>query len=118
MTKFIPRKLNFVLLLLVALCSGCQANNDQGGTSASIPLKELNTLAEKGDLLTWNDFAAYPYEDEGSGLYIRKYNIEGGHQLIISGKSLDKKPDRMYVVNKAGEKIDLLKGNIKKMNLK
>lgn len=117
MTKLIPRKLSLVLLLLVAFCSGCQANNDQGGASTSIPLKKLNTLAEKGDSLTWNDFAAYPYEDEGSGLYIRKYNIEGGHQLMISGKSLDKKPDHIYVVNKDGEKIDLLKENIKKMNL-
>lgn len=37
MTKFIPRKLNFVLLLLVALCSGCQANNDQGGRVHPFP---------------------------------------------------------------------------------
>ena len=37
---------------------------------------------------------------------------------MISGKSLDKKPDHIYVVNKDGEKIDLLKENIKKLNLK
>ncbi|MDN8588937.1 hypothetical protein Q0V21_09185 [Paenibacillus sp. 11B] len=118
MKKLIPRKLSLVLLLLVAFCSGCQANNDHEESGSSIPLKELNTLAEKGDSLTWNDFAAYPYEDEGSGLYIRKYNIEGCHQLMISGKSLDNKPDHIYVVNKGGEKIDLLKENIKKLNLK
>ncbi|QOS79281.1 hypothetical protein JNUCC31_32325 [Paenibacillus sp. JNUCC31] len=116
MPKFIPSKLGLALLLLVTFCSGCQTNNGQEESSSSIPLKELRALAEKGESLSWNDFKAYPYEDEGSGLYIRKYNVEGGHQLIISGKSLDNKPDHIYVVNKDGEKIDLSKENIKDLN--
>lgn len=117
MLKFIPNKFSLLLLLLVVFCSGCQTNNGGEESSSSISLKELNVLAEKGDSLMWKDFAAYAYEDEGSGLYIRKYNIEGGHQLKISGKSLDKRPDHIYVVHKDGQKIDLLIENIKDLKL-
>ncbi|MGC5772323.1 hypothetical protein [Paenibacillus pabuli] len=105
-----------LLLLAILLLTSCQTLHGEQAPKVSITMDELRALAEKGGSLSWNDFKAYPYEDEGSGLYIRKYDVEGGNQLIISGKSLDKKPDHIYVVNKDGEKIDLLKENSKDLN--
>lgn len=61
-------------------------------------LYEFILLFEKGEWFFWNDFERYEYEDEGLGLYIWKYNVEGGNYLIVSGKRLDKKMDYIYVV--------------------
>lgn len=105
-------KCSLMLLMLIFICSACQTNNSQEDSSSSIPLHELILLSEKEERLSWNDFERYEYEDEGSGLYIRKYNVEGGHHLIISGKSLDKKPDHIYVVRMNGQQIDFVKENI------
>ncbi|WP_337031660.1 hypothetical protein [Paenibacillus illinoisensis] len=103
---------SLVLLMLIFICSACQTNNSQEEYSSSIPLHELILLSEKGERLSWNDFERYEYEDEGSGLYIRKYNVEGGNHLIVSGKRLDKKTDHIYVVRMDGQQIDFVKENI------
>lgn len=105
-------KWSLMMLMLIFICSACQTNNSQEDSSSSIPLNELILLSEKGKRLSWNDFERYAYEDEGSGLYIRKYNVEGGRHLIVSGKSLDKQPDHIYVVRRDGQQIDFVKENI------
>lgn len=94
-------KWSLMSLMLIFVCSACQTNNSQEESSSSIPLHELILLSEKGERLSWNDFERYEYEDEGSGLY-----------LIVSGKSLDKQPDHIYVVRMDGQQIDFVKENI------
>jgi len=42
--------------------------------------------------LSWSTFDEYPYEDIGSGLYIRIYEIGGGEQLRVSGTSMKLNP--------------------------
>ncbi|WP_440109120.1 hypothetical protein [Paenibacillus sp. QZ-Y1] len=107
----------FLLLLVVLLLTSFQTLQGELELKPSISMNELQAFAENGDQLGWDDFAAYAYEDEGSGLYIRMFSIEGGHQLLVIGKSLDRQPDHVYVKHKDGKQIDLLKENIEKANL-
>lgn len=41
-----------------------------------LSLAEVRQLAEKGEDLSWDDFAQYKHEDIGSGLYIFLYDID------------------------------------------
>ncbi|MRN54930.1 hypothetical protein [Paenibacillus monticola] len=99
-------KFSMTLLFVLTICSACQSNREEG-PSEYISLDELKSLSEKGVSLNWDDFNKYSFEDIGSGLYIRKYKIEGGHQLFIKGKSLESPPDKIYVVNQSGKELDL-----------
>ena len=48
-----------------------------------ISLAEVRQLAEKGEDLSWDNFAQYEYEDIGSGLYIFLYDIDENYCLLI-----------------------------------
>ncbi|MEJ8302784.1 hypothetical protein [Saccharibacillus sacchari] len=52
--------------------------------------------------LSWSTFDEYPYEDIGSGLYIRIYEIGGGEQLRISGTSLKLNPMGVVWIHRDG----------------
>lgn len=78
-------KLPMILLFVLILCTACQSHKEPG-TSGYISLNELESLVDKGAALNWSDFDKYPYEDIGSGVYIRKYEIEGEGQLLVRGK--------------------------------
>ncbi|MDK8182340.1 hypothetical protein [Paenibacillus sp. UMB4589-SE434] len=99
-------KFLMTLLFVVIICSACQSNREVG-PSEFISLDELKSLSEKGVSLNWGDFTKYSFEDIGSGLYIRKYKIEGRHQLLITGKSLESPPEKIYIVNQNGKELDL-----------
>ena len=54
--------------------------------------KDIISLAQKGDDLTWSDFEGYIHEDIGSGLYIWEFRIEegSGFTLWVGGTPPDK----------------------------
>lgn len=98
-------KLNLTIVLCLVtliLLSSCQSNSEK-----QLTLDKIRSLSENKGNLSWNDFEGYPFEDIGSGLYIRKYNVEDKYQLLISGASIDDKPKDIHLVKPNGEKIDI-----------
>ncbi|MEK3685157.1 hypothetical protein [Paenibacillus sp. FSL R10-2736] len=98
-------KLSMIVLFVLMIGSACQ-NNQEGGLDGYISLDELTDLSEKGNTLDWSDLNKYSFEDTGSGLYIRNYPIEGGRRLVLTGRSLESPPERVYVVNQSGKELD------------
>ncbi|WP_405107046.1 hypothetical protein MHH28_26300 [Paenibacillus sp. FSL K6-1217] len=92
-------KLSMTLFLVFMFCTSCQNNK---GAGEYISLHELKSLSEKGTSLSWNDLGKYPFEDIGSGVYIRKYPIEGERQLLVRGKSLENPPEQISIVDSNG----------------
>ncbi|MEK3903446.1 hypothetical protein [Paenibacillus sp. FSL R7-0179] len=68
-----------------------------------IPINELKSLSEKAASLHWKDFDQYAFEDIGSGVYIRKYEIEGEGHLVVRGKSLENPPEQITMVDAEGK---------------
>ncbi len=69
-----------------------------------LSLDEVSDLAQKGEELTWEDFEAYSFEDIGSGLHIRKYEIDDDYHVLVGGRSIDIDPMYIYLVKTNGEK--------------
>ncbi|MEK5234537.1 hypothetical protein NST99_02315 [Paenibacillus sp. FSL L8-0470] len=107
-------KFSMTLLFILIICSACQSNKEEG-PKEYISYDELKSLAEKGVSLNWGDFDKYSFEDIGSGIYIRKYKIEGGHQLLIKGKSLESPPEKIYIVNQNGKELELTQDNLSEL---
>lgn len=107
-------KFSMTLLFVLIICAACQSNREEG-PRGYISLDELTSLSEKDVSLNWGDFNKYSFEDIGSGLYIRKYKIEGGHQLLITGKSLESPPEKIYIVNQNGKELDLTQDNLSEL---
>ena len=76
-------------MVLLLSSAGCAAGNGQ------LTLDKVEKLAEKGASLTWSDFEGYAYEEAGSGLYIRVYDVDEEYYVMIGGPSLEEIP--LYV---------------------
>ena len=67
--------------------------------NTNLPQLDMETLISladaHGDDLTWKHFAAYQYEDVGSGLYVFRYSINEDYYLLIGGGDLNSSP--MYI---------------------
>lgn len=50
-----------------------------------LTLDDVIRLSQKGEALTWSDFAQYEYTDFGSGLYFYLYPIDDCFRLLIGG---------------------------------
>ena len=50
-----------------------------------LTLARVQELAEKGENLTWTDFAPYEGREVGSGLFIMRYQMEEGYSLMVGG---------------------------------
>lgn len=75
---------------------------------------EFIELLKSKDDFTWSDFEQYKSENIGSGSYILKYEIvnENGEYffaLYLSGDSMTKKPQNIYLEHPNGEKMDIYK---------
>lgn len=107
-------KFSVTLLFVLMICTACQSHKEQG-TSGYISLNELESLADKGAALSWSDFDKYPYEDIGSGVYIRRYPIEGEQQLLVRGKSLEKPPEQISMVDAEGKEREFTSENMSEL---
>jgi hypothetical protein len=99
--------LGIAALLAVMVTFSTYSHKREPGNDNVISLHKLHTLVQKGKYLTWSDFEGYPFEDIGSGLYIRKYEVEGGGHLLLSGGSLELAPMSINLVKTSGEVIDI-----------
>ncbi|GIO91376.1 hypothetical protein [Paenibacillus lactis] len=111
MKKVKSIKFSITFFLILIICSACLSTKEEG-PSGAILLDELKSLSEKGVSLNWDDFNKYSFEDIGSGVYIRKYQIEGGHELFITGKSLKSLPEKIYIINKNGKELFLTQDDL------
>lgn len=79
-----------------------------------LTLSDVIELSRKGTTLSWKDFDGFYYNETGSGLYIRVYDINSKFSLWIGGSSIDKEP--MYIrlkINTASEDyIDIRTENV------
>ena len=106
---------SMIVLLVVVICSACQTVQSEE-PKESISLSDLNNLSQEAATLHWDDFEEYLFEDIGSGIYIRKYNVEGGHQLLVTGKSLESPPEKIYVVDQQGKEMDFTPDTLSQLN--
>lgn len=98
-------KRKFIALLFIVLIVILSACNHS--KSAMLSMNELRDLAQKGEELTWKDFDAYFFEEVGSGLYIRKYEIDKDYYVLVGGGSMDLTPMYINLVKSNEEKIDI-----------
>lgn len=78
-----------------------------------LTIDELKIIAQKGKNITWDDFSKFKGTEIGSGLYIRKYDINEQYYVLIGGTSPNKAP--MYVSlhdTRAGRSIAVGEDNI------
>ncbi len=99
------RKRNLLMLLLFALTIILSACGDK--KAAILSMDEVRDLAQQGEALSWKDFEGYPFEEVGSGLYIRKYEINDDYHVLVGGGSVDVAPLYINLVKRNGEKIDI-----------
>lgn len=55
------------------------------GNENFLTLDELKLIAQKGDAISWDDFASYHGQDVGSGLYIMRYPMEPPYYVTVGG---------------------------------
>ncbi len=80
-----------------------------------LTLADVITLSERGDALTWSDFAEYFHTDVGSGLYIWLFPIDETFSLRIGGTSPGTPPMYIDLCVKNGEEeehIDIREGDV------
>lgn len=63
----------------------------------------------RGNNLSWADYEMYPYEENGSGYYIRRFELNDGMALIMGGPSLEGEPRYIYITDGQGIVIKALK---------
>ena len=74
-----------------------------------LTLEEVQRLSEFGNELTWEDFDRYHYEETGSGLYIRVYEIDERFSLWIGGGWITDAPMYIYlrINTESGDFVDI-----------
>lgn len=88
-----------VICLILCLFPGCSAP-PEGKEQLTVEL--VRQLADKGDALTWSDFAPYLCDTEaGSGRVVRFYAVESGYLLLVSGDTAEERPQDSRLVSNA-----------------
>ncbi len=96
------------LLLAVFLLSALT-----GCASKELTLEQVVKLSEKGEALSWEDFAQYPYQETGSGVYIRLYSIDDTFELLIGGPHPEEDPWYIHLREKAQHSnVDIRTGDV------
>ncbi len=91
-----------VLAVLLLNAVGCG-----GAKPGELTMDAVRTLAEKGDALSWEDFADFTGRETGSGLYIMQYDIDDTYAVLVGGVP-DEKPMYIYLCNwPTEEKVDI-----------
>ncbi|GAB6930220.1 hypothetical protein JCM10914A_42030 [Paenibacillus sp. JCM 10914] len=106
----INRIFRFLWVVCLLLLSACQNERPSIQEATGSSLAHIVERSKTGELWSWADFEDYPYEDIGSGLYVRQYELDGHYRLIVSGRSLKENPSRIFLINQDGDEIDLQVG--------
>ena len=84
------KKWIIILLILVSVFGFASCHRQK-----PLTLDAVMALSEKGEELTWEDFAQYQSIETGSGLYILVYDIDDDFDLMIGGGNTETPP--MYI---------------------
>ena len=96
-----------ISVALLVAPAGCAADPGQ------LTLERVEQLAEKGEALTWSDFEGYAYEEAGSGLYIRVYDVNEEYYVMVGGPSLEESPLYVRLVSRGDEQyVELREGGL------
>lgn len=92
----------FAALILVLVCVLGLVGCAEEEYPAKLTMDDVKRLVEQhGEDLTWHHFDGYQYEETGSGLYIRVYQIDNVYSLWIGGRA-DTTERPMYIHLEAG----------------
>ena len=73
-----------------------------------ITVDDILSLSKKGETLTWSDFEKYEHTDVVSGLIVWEFIIkDDSSKLLISGNSLEEKPEYINYVVSNGAVLDV-----------
>ena len=88
------KKLMAIVLILVCIFGqiGCNQQKVNEKNKDTLTLDEVIELSEKGEELTWSDFAQYQSVDIGSGIYVLVYEIDETFELWVGGTSMKERP--------------------------
>lgn len=106
------------LALLLTSIVGCANNAEEPNVPRGRILTKADVLelAEKGDSLTWDDFAEFENgTGMGSGVFRVTYEIDNTYELQVVGAPSEKEghPENVYLVNKKTMlKIDIMKDSL------
>ncbi|NMO97872.1 hypothetical protein [Paenibacillus lemnae] len=100
------KKMMLLCLTVLLLTTGCQ-KTQESSDSQGLTLEKVAELSEAGKTLSWDDFQQFTYQEMGSGLYIRQYDLEKEYSLLIGGKSVQKEPDYIYLMDASGQRVDI-----------
>ena len=95
-----------------------QNNNTDGSVqimpSQNLSLNDVIMLSQKGYELSWSDFEQFKYNETGSGLYIRVYEINEMYELWIGGSWIDEDPMYIYLAlaDDLNTRIDIRDGGV------
>ena len=78
----------------------------EGTQNKTLTLDDVVALSKKGQSLDWSDFEKFVYIETGSGLYIRRYEIDSMFTLSIGGTSPDE--DAWYFYLHASDESDTM----------
>ena len=93
-----------------------KADNGKAETTHQLTLEDIVRLSKKGMDVSWKDFEKYPSKEVGSGLYVRRYEIESPLQLFIGGGDLEEPPAYINLVNsRTGDSFDIRKNDVELM---
>lgn len=103
-----------ILILILFLIVTVTACGNKEVEENELTLEKVIELSKKGNELSWKDFENYVSIEIGSGLYIRRYDIDENYYLLIGGGSIDEKPMYIYLVkaNNPDNFIDIRMDNI------
>ena len=101
-------------IVAIVILVVCFLTNPPEGENAKrkLTLEDVVKLSEKGEELVWEDLEEYEYIETGSGLYIRRYEIDERFSLFVGGwiEGDEKlKPLYFYLMaqNDPGTEIDI-----------
>lgn len=80
-----------------------------------LTLNHVIELSKKGDELSWKDFEKFAYIETGSGLYIRRYEIDEMFYLSVGGTNWNEDVLYIYLAANDGleEVIDIRQDDVK-----
>lgn len=97
------------VFLLITIVS-CEKKTKQ------LTLEKTIELSQKGNDLTWSDFAEYESIDFGSGLYILRYGLSDNdnYYVLMGGASINEAPlyIRLIKAESTSDSIDIRTENI------
>lgn len=100
--------------VLVDVFAGGASSGGSTETYQKLTLEDVVVLSQKGYDLKISDFERFDYTPTGSGLYIRKYDLDGQFGFMIGSTAAEDEPLYFYLYLMADpeQRIDIREGGV------